>query len=294
MPDFGDAERRILSYFVKGRSFLYKGQEYSVVEADKPTCSSGEPKTDIYVLADSASGQEEIKISYKKENADFLENKIGSERAEQIFGPNWSDIIATSTKDIRDKFLERALIYKTAFRRTCEGAITLGWKFELVNKLGGELSGRMNLSQQQVYDVYAGTNLGLDKRDAYVHDRAVKNSGIANNILMTNQVNSIQDIIDKMIPIKDYICVHPDIYFACKALNYRTFEQKYDGNRPLAVQVNWEIENRKLTPHLLFDAPLKRNGLEMANQLLHCMKRLHILTTDDINSSNADMRSVHE
>ena len=36
----------------------------------------GEPKTDIYVEAESEYGEiVEIKITYKKENADFIENK---------------------------------------------------------------------------------------------------------------------------------------------------------------------------------------------------------------------------
>lgn len=48
-----------------------------------------------------------------------------------------------------------------------------------------------------------------------------------------------------MIPIKDYVKMHPDIYFACKALNYRTFAEKWDGNRPLSVQVNWSAEQNK-------------------------------------------------
>lgn len=63
-----------------------------------------------------------------------------------------------------------------------------------------------------------------------------------------------------MIPIDEYIKAHSDIYFACKALNYRTFKQKYDGDRPLSVQVDWEVKEGK----------------------------------DDINSSNADMDNVHK
>lgn len=63
-----------------------------------------------------------------------------------------------------------------------------------------------------------------------------------------------------MIPIDEYIKAHSDIYFACKTLNYRTFKQKYDGDRPLSVQVDWEVKEGK----------------------------------DDINSSNADMDNVHK
>ena len=82
MVRFGDAERRILSYFSKGTKVIYKNREYEIIEAGKPTCPYGEPKTDIYVLVENDFGTEEIKISYKKENADFLENKTNAERAE--------------------------------------------------------------------------------------------------------------------------------------------------------------------------------------------------------------------
>lgn len=294
MPDFGAAERRMLSYFKRGLELYYAGEKYRVEEADKPTCPYGEPKTDIYVLLSNARRKQEVKISYKKENADFLENKTNSQRAEQLFGPQWREIIIDSTSAIADRFMERMLVYKDALGRTEKGAITLGWKFELLNKPGGDLSGRMNLSSQQVYDVYAGTNLSYDKKNATVNGRIISDSGVADYILMTDRVGSAQEIIERMIPIEAYIQYHPDIYFACKALNYRTFRQKYDGNRPLSVQVDWKIKNGKLTYDLVFDRPLEMNGTEMANRLLTCLRRLSIHTTDDIDETNSDMRNVYE
>ena len=294
MPTFGEFERRMLSYFTKGTEFFYNGRTMKVLESDKPTCSQGEPKTDIYVLASDGHNQEEIKISYKKENADFLENKTNAERAEQLFGPNWRVVIENSTTNIREQFEQRTRIYKEAFRRTEKGAITLGWKFELLNKPAGDLSGKMDLSEQQVYDVYAGTNLSRDKKDAMVNGRIVRNSGIADYILMSDDVHSAQDAIDQMDSIWDYIDKHPNIYFACKALNYRTFRSKYDGNRPLAVQVDWRIQNDKLCSELVFDSPLEMNGTEMAQRLLRCLNYLDIETTDDIDDDNADMQNVYE
>lgn len=294
MPDFGAAERRILSYFKKGVELHYRGSRFIVEEAGKPTCSLGEPKTDIYVLLSDGRLEQEVKISYKKENADFLENKTNSQRAEQLFGSGWREIIFNSTVAISNRFMERMLVYKDALGRTEKGAITLGWKFELLNKQGGDLSGRMALSSQQVYDVYAGSNLSSDKRNAMVNGRVVRDSGVADYILMTDRVGSAQEIIERMVPIKEYIQVHPNIYFACKALNYRTFKQKYDGNRPLAVQVDWKIRNGKMTYDLIFNKPLEMNGTEMAERLLKCMRRLSIHTTDDIDEGNSDMRNVYD
>ena len=204
---------------VEGTEFEFEDRKYVVELSGKPTCHKGEPKTDIYVLAKSSLDEKEIKISYKKENADFIENKMSAERAEQLFGKKWAKIIEDSTTSIMNRFEERMLIYKNKFKRTEKGAITLGWKFELLNKISGDLSGKMKLTENQVIDVYAGSNLAEDKRDAMVNGKVIKNSGVANYLLMDENINSAQDIIDKMIPIKDYVKMHPDIYFACKALN---------------------------------------------------------------------------
>ena len=94
MPTFGADERRIAKLLRKGCTFIFQGQKYIVINSGKPTCRKGEPKTDIYVEAQSESGDTiEIKISYKKENADFIENKTNAERAKALFGDEWSDII---------------------------------------------------------------------------------------------------------------------------------------------------------------------------------------------------------
>ena len=287
MSDFGDAERRILAFMKKGTEFVFQEKKYKILLSGKPVCHKGEPKTDIYILAESIFDEVEIKISYKKKNADFIENKMSAERAEQLFGSEWANVIEQSTSAIRHRFEERMLIYKSKFKRTEKGAITLGWKFELLNKSSGDLSGKIFLTKEQVIDVYAGNNLTQDKRDAMVRGNVIKNSGVANYILMDENLHSAQDVIDKMIPIREYVSMHPDIYFACKALNYRTFAEKWDGDRPLSVQVNWNADNNKLVPKLVYDKPLIVKGNEMADRLLHYMKILKIKTTDDINENNA-------
>ena len=286
MGDFGDAERKILALMAVGTEFIFEDKEYKVILSGKPTCQKGEPKTDIYILAESVTDKVEIKISYKKENADFIENKMGSERAEQLFGDVWPEVIEQSTTAIRDRFAERMLIYKNKAGRVEKGSITIGWKFELLNKSGGDLSGKMLLTDDQVVDVYAGSNLSDDKRNATVNGKVIENSGIANYILMDESVNSAQEVIDKMIPIKDYVMMHPEIYFACKALNYRTFAKKWDGNRPLSVQVEWSEIDNKLVPRIVFDKPLMVGGNEVAERLINYMKKLNIETTDDINDDN--------
>jgi hypothetical protein len=145
----------------------------------------------------------------------------------------------------------------------------------------------MLLTEEQVIDVYAGGNLSDDKRNAMIAGQVIGNSGVANYILMDEDVHSAQDVIDKMVPIKEYVQMHPDIYFACKALNYRTFAEKWDGDRPLSVQVYWNADENRLVPELVYDQPLTVKGNEVANRLLHYMKKLNIKTTDDIDDDNA-------
>lgn len=294
MPDFGNAERRILNYFKPKTQFIFKGEKFTVINSGKPTCTHGEPKTDIYILAQSQSHQEEIKISYKKKNADFLENKINCERAEQLFGADWRNFIESATKSIKSKFEERPVIYKKKRGRVEKGSITLGWKFELLNKPGGDLSGRMVLTTGQINDIYSGANLSIDKKNASVNKHIIRNSGIANYILVVDKVNSAQDVIEQMMSINKYIEQNSDIYFACKALNYRTFEERYDGNRPLSVQVNWAINNGKLTHELTFNHPLEWNGDKIANNLIECLHNLDVKTTDDLNQDNTDMKNVNQ
>ncbi|MBQ7107448.1 MAG: hypothetical protein IJN93_08085 [Clostridia bacterium] len=283
MPTFGEAERRIASLLRAGNTFVYNGDNFTIVNSGKPTCMKGEPKTDIYVEAESEYGDiVEIKITYKKENADFIENKTNAVRAKALFGDDWENIIMQATESIRDVFESKKLIYKSAAARTERGAITLGWKYELLNKTGGGLSGLVELTREQIIDVYAGTHISKDKRDARVNGEIIENCGIANCILMNDGVKTTQEIIDSLYTIEDYVDMYPTVYFACKALNYRTFYNKYDGNRPLSVYVDWYVEDGQLCHNLVFDSPLSVGGDEVADNLIAALNELGIDTTDDI------------
>ncbi|CEK39975.1 hypothetical protein [Paraclostridium sordellii] len=290
LKNFGDAERHIKSLFQENAIINFNNEDCKILISGKPTCSTGEPKTDVYVLIESINNkvQHELKISIKKQNADFLENKISSKRAELLFGSDWKSIITNSTSKIKNKFDERDLVYKVKSGKTNKGSITLGWKFELVNKLSGDLSGTILLSEDQALDVYAGINLPPDKKNATVNGTVIENSGIANYVLHgeLDSHKNASDVINSIIPVETFIQQNSDIYFACKALNYRTFESKFDGNRPLSVFVDWNIVDGKLTPTLIFDSPLDTKGNEVAEKLLNCLKAINVSNTDDLNESN--------
>lgn len=113
MPDFSESERRLLELFAVGTNFVLDGGDYEVLISGKPTCSRGEPKTDVFVQCrDCFSGElRDVKISYKQPNADFLENKIKAECAREIFGPQWVEIIKSATMNLRCFFESRRLVY---------------------------------------------------------------------------------------------------------------------------------------------------------------------------------------
>lgn len=288
--NFGDAERHIQSLFIKGSIVSFNNDQYIIEKSGKPTCSSGEPKTDVYVLFRKINDNKlyDFKVSIKKSNADFLENKISSERAEAILGPDWQSIITNSTLNISNSFESRDLIFREKSGRTNKGSITLGWKFELVNKVSGELSGKIILSPDQILDIYAGTNLPDDKKNASVNGETIENSGIADFILEgeLDNFNTAEEVMASSVPLSQYIQQNGNIYFACKALNYRTFESKFDGNRPLCVFVDWNVINNKLSPTIVFNNPLNTKGNAVANKLLHSLNQLNISNTDDININN--------
>ena len=285
--NFGKDEHNILRLFSVGAVFVFNNARYVVQNSGKPFCKSGEPKTDIYVKAQSETGTIELKISFKKKNAEFIENKINANRAEQIFGKNWQEIIWSATRNIQNDFYAHHLIYKKNYGRTQKGAITLGWKFELLNVKSGDLSSPINLSPSQLIDIYAGTNLPSDKKNAFVNGIQIENCGVANCILFeTEKISTIQQAINCLISINDYVVAHPLVFFACKALNYRTFEEKYDGNRPLAVFVKWFAENNKLNYELIFTEPLLHGGNDAFYYLNNALKLLGISNTDNISEKD--------
>ena len=281
---FSKNELKIARTLCQGTTFNFKGEQLTVRNVAKPQVTSGECKTDIYIEASNIHGDtREFKISYKQPNAEFIENKMKDSRAESILGSNWKSIIESGTKNLKSKFESKAIIIKKGQRN---GSITLGWKYELLDVKSGQLSSKLNLSKEQIIDIYSGENLPEEKRNAEVNGKIIENSGIANYMLRTDKLNNPQDIINNLQTIEEYVEMHPDVYFACKALNYRTFDKRFDGDRPLAVQIDWENENGFLVPRYNYSDPLTRKGKEISKKLLVTLDSLGITDTNGINSTN--------
>ncbi|PHS63983.1 MAG: hypothetical protein COB12_08990 [Flavobacterium sp.] len=282
---FSKTESEITKLFKVGKTFTYNDLKYTILNSGKPNPSKGECKTDTYVSTiDQNEIKTEFKISIKQTNADFLENKMNIERAIQIFGKNASEIIKKSTENIEQSFKDDFLVLFKKHKRTESKTIKIGWKFELLNKKSGEKSAEIKLTKNQIVDIYAGTNLDENKKNSMINDVKINNSGIANFILFVEDYNNqtLQEIVDLIIPIKDY-CKDKKIYFACKAINYRLEKDKWDGNRPLSVFIEWSEIGDNITSKIVFNKPLETKANEIGNNIRDILKRKNI-KSDNFNS----------
>ena len=277
---FIKTEDRVQSFFKRGLSFNFDGETYKVIQSEKPTISAnGECKTDLYVKAKSLNGKEkEFKFSIKQTNYWFVANKIKLERLRQIFGENAQKRISEELLKIKDIFYENKLIYY----RGKDKNIRIGWKFEVGKGKGGFLSSKLNLTNDEKIDFYAGTSLPKEKKDALIDGVIVKDSGISNYIIVTDsKEKTIQDYAEKIQAISDY-APKVDLYFACKGINYRVNKNKWDGNRPLSVWVKWSksVSTNQIDAKLIFDNPLSVSGDEVGKNIEKILNEIQI---DDSN-----------
>lgn len=295
MPNFSITEQNIVNTINNNININinFNNQTYTIIECAKPTTRKGEPKTDAYVLLRNSNSEElEVKISIKQSNADFLENKTSAERAAQIFGTNWKNIIENFTRSVQNDFENEFIVFKNKKGNSRQGSFTLGWKFEFVNKAGrSKRTGIIptNLSRIILKEVISGGRLGNDKRNASVNNRVIQDSGVANYILLdaeTINLSNVQNIFSSLLTVDNYVNGYTgNVYFACKAHNYRSYENKADGPRPLSVYVNWYVDNNQLCSEICFNNPLIKGNIPEA-QLLRALSSLSITSTDNLNSNN--------
>lgn len=282
---FGKTEKYIQEQIEKTGKFTYQGDAYELLKIGKPNPKDGkgEPKTDIYCLArKKVSGKEkEFKISVKQTNANFLENKMSLERAIDIFGEDAQEIISRSTQKLKSEFEGKSIFIEKG-GRTEKGAITIGWKFELLNVLSGKKSGKIELTNEQKIDVYVGTNIKEEKRNSKVNGEDIDGSGIANYILEVDKdaLPSLDEIFKCIEPIEEY-AKEQNVYFACKAINFRSSKMKerpkpWDGNRPLAVYIDWKLNGEKISYDVMMDNPLGKKADEIGFQVIEMLKELGI------------------
>lgn len=264
---YSTAENHIVNIFSPGATFLYNGTMFTSVISDKPAVirGGGEGKTDIYVKAVDVDGNfEEIKISYKKENADSYENWVSAARAEATFGENWKQIISDSIKSNLEAFESAPKYARKKQKEKRGGSYVVGYAFDIRNSARNLSTPLDNLTDIQEIEIYSGATLPDVKRDSLVGGVVIENSGVATHMLVSNNINTAQDAIDSLVTIEDYVKDHKgQLHLAYKAINYRFTEDKADAARPLAVVVNWEMNEHGRMVHTVdYDNLLVSNSTE--------------------------------
>lgn len=287
MVDFIKTESYIRNLFVKGEKFVYQGMEYTISVCDKPRPAHGECKTDVYVEAvDGNDEKKEFKISVKQRNAAFVENKVKLGRAIEILGEDAQGIIEKSIIPIRKAFEDDCLIYFEEGNNTDALSIRLGWRFDFLNSFKakkpgknesrGKRSGVIELTEQQKLNIYAGIGACAEKRNCMVNGRIIENSGVANYVIVVDDCSmTLEYYLNNMMPIEEFIRFQ-ELYFSCRASNYRCAEDKVEGNRDLAVYIDWSIKEGKLCAEFVYEKPLSVNSAIVCANLKQLLIRLGI------------------
>jgi hypothetical protein len=280
MSSYKDTEESILELFKESKEFIFEQDKYEITDIGKPRPDkgTGECKTDIYILTKNRSTclPREFKISIKKTNADFLENKMSLERAIEFFGEDAKDVMIKSIKSIKESFFSDKLIYFKKHKRTDEKCLKIGWRFDLLDKKGGDKSGLLVLTDEQKVDVYSGSNTNIDKKNSIVNGSVVRNSGVANFILIVDDTDEELDFYINNLKSIEEFAITQDIYFACKAINYRSKHDKWDGDRSLSVFIKWSLVNKILFAEFVMDKPLEVKANIIGYNIRDILNKLNI------------------
>lgn len=241
-------ERSISNAFKPGDKVTFNNEQMQVIFATKPLSrTNGEGKTDTFLLLKKADGStEEVKISIKKSNADFVENKLQAQRARNVLGENWKQRLTPALKQLSESL-------KDLPQETPKGDLTLGYRLDVVNKPTGDRTVKMNLTHKEVVDFYSGETLHEDKRHSFVSDKYRKNSGTATHLLFGDSFANGQEILNKLETVDSYAKRHPDLYIAAKAVNLRK-GGKVESARPLGLYYVWD--NADTAAKLTYENPL--------------------------------------
>lgn len=277
MTDYQETEELVKQSFKAGEKFSYENQEYIIELSGKPRPTKGECKTDLYVLAkNNDEEKKEFKFSIKKDNYEFLENKISSETAEEIFGPDFKKIISDLSTKLSTKFNELKKVKYDDKKKV--KSLIMGWKLELFKNTRGTLSTDLELEIDQLRPILTGEGRSLDKIDCSVNGEIIKNSGVANLMMVlpgdsqTLSKKNIEYFLSKVKTIDNYLG-EITINARFTALTFFTSKTgigkllgKWDGDRPLAVWIDWSLKEDKLESEVIINKPFK-SANEIGNNL---------------------------
>lgn len=249
-------EKRIIKLFKPGTKLLWHGKEVIVLECAKPVVSSGsgECKTDVWVCLNNG---DTIKISVKKEDANYLENRISYERAIELFGQVFTTSVCPDMFQLLIKD-DLKLIENNATWRKHTGKylkFTLGYHANITNQKNGKKTNKsffIPLDHETKVEILSGKKLPPNKKDCLINGRIVKDSGVAEYYLEKNVTDDTtgQEILDSLVPIEIQADVM-DFYVTFKAVNAFYDKEKnllkWDGDRPLAFYTAWTHDLKKAT-----------------------------------------------
>lgn len=279
-------ENSVLSLFKAGEIVEMGGRSFLIKEADKPFAqeNKGEPKTDIYVrLEDRMSGEiKEVKISYKSANYQFLENKMNKDRFEAIF--NEEERKAIQALLPLNERVDREFELDESDLLNEETRMTLGYRLDI---MAADAAGYMPIpvSEETMEEILSGAKLEDKKRNGIINGNIVENSGVAEYILVGDEFKTAEEALSQMIPISEYVKDPATriIGLAPKAVNFIPHRAKdfggdkpspWDGNRPLAISINWTRRNGKFIGKPDTSSPIFKNWAHpMGFSLLEQVKK---------------------
>ena len=278
MADAG-AEKHVREIIDNGE-FTFENEHYQVIQNSKP---SSEKKTDFYVLARKIKDntEREFKISYKKPDFSFVENKVKPHRIPYIYGENWSEILKAQIKPTQHRFNALKNIVDCKKEK-----IMLGWRYE-IEQLDAPKTGGRNLStiiQQNISSqVLWGDGCADKMRDALVDGKKITNSGIPDFILIKDpeSIKTIQDVFDDLHDIRKYAKKHWKMRAGFIAQNNRWERQtktwKTEGfSRSFPVWVKWDVVKQKLRGRRVYDKPLEKCAGDIIENLYNCLEEMGI------------------
>ena len=282
MINFSKAEQKIRDIISNSEFFTFEGKKFSPILVSKPVVEGGggETKTDIYLEAKNLKDKKihQFKISYKKNNFSFVENKIRKERARMIYGKNWSSIIQKQILSIKKEFSKEPLVYFDTDRRTRKGSIKLGWRYEMEFQSTARRLGV--IIQEDIMDqVLQNVNSSKKYSDGIVNGKKISMSGIPNQFLHRDplEINTIDDVFQNLEPFEK-IAEERNVTSAFLAQNYDPYMDKQHGGnrRHLAVYVDWVVVDKKLSAKLHFDKPLETDSNLQLTKLKDSLEKLGI------------------
>lgn len=264
MTTHGDFEKEIVNHFNSCSRLEWNNRTYTEIVAYKPRTPGrgSDCRTDVYVsLRVMGEELDSIKISVKKDDYEFLVNKMTSEDAESILGSEWKSIVMEAASSIQSVFESSKIITPSSGVGHKNIRFQLGWKLEITNKFRS-LSHKLELSTRDVIDkVYRGTTQPLVRRHAIIDGKPLENAGIADYFLVgrPGQFSDAQAVISSLINLSTDF-TPPTVYMVFTGHSYNFKDNKVDGHRALAVAIKWVSVDEKLIPEFVYNSPLNIIG----------------------------------